>query len=58
MPGGLPGIYRVPPTPRGTPVRGGDGGVGVVVLGKREAEREEGEMRPWPIHKQMNSLRL
>lgn len=51
MPGVVPGIYRVP---RGTLVRD-DGGVGGR---KREREREEGEMLPWPIHKQMNSLRL
>lgn len=40
-------IYRVP---EGTLVRGG--------VGRQEREREEGEMLPWPIHKQMNSLRL
>lgn len=43
MPGVVPGIYRVP---RETPVGG---------KGERKGE---GEMLPWPIHKQMNSLRL
>ena len=62
MPGVVPGIYRAP---RGTPVRDG-GGVGGRKEREREREgerergrgREEGEMLPWPIHKQMNSLRL